>query len=114
MDVLSKLPDDVSHVRHLLFALPLPFSLSRANHELFWPLIDNAYSIRASNNVNFRKKDRRPAHIRHQVSCRFKRSRAVPSASQGKRASSKRLALSYNVSFTLLKFPNYFKYYLLN
>jgi hypothetical protein len=46
MDVLSALPRDIDHVRQLLFTLPVPFSLSQANHDLFWPLIDNVYSIR--------------------------------------------------------------------
>ena len=81
MDVLSALPRDIDHVRQLLFALPVPFSLSKADHKLFWPLIDNTYSIRTSNDVNFRKRDRRPAYVRHNVICRFKRSRDTPSAS---------------------------------
>ena len=81
MDVLSALPRDVDHVRHILFTLPMLFSLSTANHELFWPLIDNAYSIRKSYNVGFRKRDVRPAHKRYEVICRFKRARAAPSAS---------------------------------
>jgi hypothetical protein len=59
IDVLSLLPRDTSHVRNILFTLPLPFSLSRANHEQFWPLIDNAYSIRRSRDVGFRKRDTR-------------------------------------------------------
>ena len=113
MDILSQLPSDISHVRQLLFTLPLPFSLSRANHKQFWPFIDNAYLIRTSNHVTFRKRDARPAHVRHYVICRFKRSRAVPSASQGKRASSKRLAISCDVSFALLEFLNHFEYHLL-
>jgi hypothetical protein len=63
MDVLSALPRDIDHIHHILFTLPMPFSLSTANHELFWPLIDNAYSIRKSYDVGFRKRDARLAKI---------------------------------------------------
>jgi MULE transposase domain len=112
IDILSLLPRDTSHVRNILFTLPLPFSLSRANHEQFWPLIDNAYSIRRSRDVGFRKHDARPAHVRHDVICRFKRARAAPLASQGKRASStKRALIGCDVSFTLLAFPTHYEYY---
>ena len=112
MDVLSALPRDVGHVRQILFTLPVLFSLNKANHELFWPLIDNAYSIRQSESVGFRKRDGRPAHVRHHVICRFKRSRAVPSASQGKRASStKRVITGCDVSFNLLAFSTHYEYY---
>jgi MULE transposase domain len=112
MDVLSALPGDTYHVRHILFNLPMPFSLSQANHKLFWPLIDNVYSIRTSNDVNFRKKDSRPAHVRHYVICRFKRARAAPSASQGVRASStKRVLAGCGVSFHLLAFPDHYEYH---
>ncbi|CAM6004646.1 unnamed protein product [Sphagnum balticum] len=32
----------------------MPFSLSLANHELFWSLINNVYSIRKSHDVGYR------------------------------------------------------------
>lgn len=112
MDVLSSLPRDISHVRNILFTLPLPLSLSRANHEQFWPLIDNIYVIRKTRDVGFRKRDARPAHQRHVVICRFKRARAAPSASQGKRASSsKRIVIGCDVSFALLAFPDHYEYH---
>ena len=114
MDVLSAFPRDVDHVRDILFTLPIPFSLSRANHELFWPLIDNVYLIQTSNNVNFRKRDSRPAHVRHRVICRFRRPRDA-SASQGKRASSaKRIAIGYDISFALLAFSDHYEYHLIS
>ena len=112
MDVLSALPRDINHVRHILFTLPMPFSLSQANHELFWPFIDNAYSIRSTNDVSLRKVDGRPKHVRHHVICRFKRARAAPSASQGKRASStKRATVGCDVSFKLLAFTDHWEYW---
>jgi hypothetical protein len=80
MDVLSSIPRDITHVRYILFDLPIPFSLTRANHELFWPFIDNTYSIRKSRDIGFRKHDQRPAHVYHDVICRFKRAHEVPSA----------------------------------
>jgi hypothetical protein len=113
MDVLSALPRDVSHVRQILFTLPLPFSLSRANQEQFWPLINNVYVIWKTYDVGFRKRDSRPAHQRHKVICRFKRARAAPLISQGKCASStKRVIIGYDVSFTLLAFSGHYEYYL--
>jgi hypothetical protein len=113
MDVLSALPRDTNHVRHLLFTLPLPFSLSQANHELFWPLVDNIYAIRNSENVPFHVRDSRAAHVRHRVICRFKRTRAAPLVSQGKRIlSSKRIISGYDVSFLILAFPKYYEYHL--
>jgi len=112
MDVLSALPRDTDHVRHLLFILPLPFSLSRANHKLFWPLIDNVYSIQTSKDVSLRKRDARPAHVSHRLICRFRRSRATPSASQGKRASStKRVISGCDVTLKLLAFPDHYEYH---
>jgi hypothetical protein len=112
MDVLSALPYDIGHVRQMLFTLPLPFSLSIANQELFWPLINNAYSIRHSENVGPRKRNSRATHVRHCVICRFKRARALPSASQGKHASSiKRNIAGCDVTFHLLAFSDHYKYW---
>ncbi|KAH9203596.1 hypothetical protein DL95DRAFT_501919 [Leptodontidium sp. 2 PMI_412] len=111
MDVLLALPRDTYHVRQLLFALPMPFSLNAANQAQFWPLIDSVYSIRKEYDVGVRKLDSRPAHKRCDVICRFKRARAAPSASQGKRASSsKRIISGCSVSFTLLAFPDHYEY----
>jgi hypothetical protein len=45
MDVLAALLRDTAYVQHVLFTLPLPFSLSRANYKLFWLLINNVYLI---------------------------------------------------------------------
>ncbi len=112
MDVLSALPCDTSHVRNILFTLPMPFSLNIANQKQFWPLINNTYSIRHSKDVGYRKHDSRPAHVRNHVICRFKRARAVPSASQGKRASStKRSAIGCDVTFALLALSDQDEYW---
>jgi hypothetical protein len=113
MDVLFALLHDVGHVRQIFFTLLLPFSLSIANQELFWPLIDNAYAIRHLESVPPRKRNGRAAYVCHRVICRFKQARAVPLASQGKRASStKRNIAGYDVSFHLLAFPDHFEYWL--
>jgi hypothetical protein len=69
MDVLLALLCDTDYVRQLLFTLPLPFSLSIANHMQFWPLIDNVYSIRKEYDVGVCKRDSRPAHKRYDVIC---------------------------------------------
>jgi hypothetical protein len=115
MDILSALLRDIDYVRHILFTLPISFSLSRANYELFWLLINNIYLIQALNNVRFRKRNSRPAHVHHQVICRFKHIYNAPLISQGKyTSSSKHIITSYNVSFALLAFLNYYKYYLFN
>jgi hypothetical protein len=115
MDVISSLPRDTGHMRHILFTLPLPFSLSAANHERFWPLIDNVYSIRRSRDIPERQatwlRAATPCHQLHYVSCRFKRARAVPSTSTGARAStSKRVVSGCDVTFQLLKFEDHVEY----
>jgi hypothetical protein len=75
LDAILALPRDIDHVRDVLFDLPMPFSLSRTNNEQFGPFIDNAYWIRHSDNVAFRKRDGRPAHVQHRVICQLKISR---------------------------------------
>jgi hypothetical protein len=45
------LRNNTSHVRKIIFDILAPFSLNTANHKLFWPLIDNIYSIRYSSDV---------------------------------------------------------------
>ena len=90
----------------------MPFSLNLANQKQFWPLIDNTYLIQTSKEVGIRKRDSRPSHVRYRVICRFKRSHAAPSASQGKRTSStKRAIVSYDVTFALLAFSNHYEYW---
>ena len=108
MDIIQTLPRDTAHVRNILFTLPLPFSLNKANYKLFWPLIDNVYSIRTS-----REATRASDHIYHYVICRFKRARdTTPSASQGIRASTtKRAVKSCDVSFKLLEFANHVEFH---
>jgi hypothetical protein len=115
MDVISSLPRDTGHMRYILFTLPLPFSLSAANHKRFWPLIDNVYSIWMSRDVPERQlttnQVTRPGYQLYYVSCRFKRARAVPSTSTGARAStSKRVVSGYDVTFQLLKFGDHVEY----
>jgi hypothetical protein len=85
MDSLQALPRDTAHVREILFTLPLPFSLSTTNYQLFWPLIDNVYSILVSRGCT------RPNNYRYYyVIYRYKRARdasPVPSQSSSQRAS---------------------------
>ena len=109
MDVLNTLPRDVSHMRQLLFDLPLPFSLSIANYKLFWPLIDNVYSIRNSKHVT----NISGHYTRHYVICRFKRARTLdPTSSAMSRASTtKRSAKSCDVTFRLLEFDNHVEFH---
>jgi len=85
MDTLQALPRDVDAVRNILFTLPLPFSLTSANYTLFWPLIDNVYSIRKSRDVPAGLSRSRggawvPEHKYHYVICRFKRPRDTASS----------------------------------
>jgi hypothetical protein len=110
------MPRNTSHMRYILFTLPLPFSLSVADHERFWPLIDNVYSIRKSRDIPERQvtwsRAATPAHQLQYVSCRFKRARKAPLTSTGARAStSKRVVYGCDVTFQLLKFENYVEYY---
>ena len=98
MDVLQALPRDLASVRHILFTLPAPFSLSIADYKLFWPLIDNVYAIRQSRDVTGRwspdKLHFTPAHKYHYVICRFKRTRdASPSLSQASYANTTKRAI---------------------
>lgn len=109
MDGLASLPRDTAYIRQLLFDLPLPFSLSRANYNLFWPLIDNIYSIRTTSHVTSQSRD----NTRHYVICRFKRTiNTAPSSSLGPRASTtKRIQRSCNAAFRLVKFNNHVEFH---
>jgi len=105
MDVLTSLPCDTAYVRQILFDLPLPFSLSRANYDLFWPLIDNVYSIRMS------RTSRDSTY--HYVICRFKRAyNTTPSSSLGPRAgTTKRVVKSCNTTFRLVEYANHVEFH---
>ena len=105
MDVLSSLPRDTAHVRQLLFNLPLPFSLNRANYDLFWPLIDNVYSIRKTRHVTAKSGD----FTRHYAICRFKRAYNVPpSSSSGPCAGNTKRALkSCDVAFCIIEYDDH-------
>ena len=109
MDVLSSLPRDTAHVRQLLFNLPLPFSLNRANYDLFWPLIDNVYSIRKTRHITSESCD----FIRHNVICRFKRAYNVaPSSSLGPRAgNTKRASQSCDVAFRMIEYDDHVEFH---
>ena len=108
MDVVASLPRDTSHMRELLFALPIPFSLNLANYKLFWPLVDNIYSIRISRPYTSGSGD----YKYHYVICRFKRAYQVtPNSSQGLRATTKRIGRSCNLSFKLLEYANHVEFY---
>ena len=94
MDVVASLPRDNSHMRELLFVLPMTFSLNLANYKLFWPLVDNIYSIRTSRPYTSGSGD----YKYHYVICRFKRAyQVIPSFSQGPRATTKRIGRSSNL-----------------
>jgi hypothetical protein len=76
-------PQFISHMRQLLFDLPLSFSLNTANYKLFWPLIDSVYVIRKTHHVAVESRDLE----RRLMICRFKRAYNVaPSSSLGPRA----------------------------
>ena len=109
MDVVQALPRDIQKQRQLLFSLPLPFSLSTTNYKLFWPLIDNVYSIHKTVHVT-----NHVLHSRHYVNCRFKRVRRAQSqASQSSRASTtKRSIKSCNVTFRILQFVDHVEFQL--
>ena len=86
MDVVASLPRDTSHMHELLFVLPILFSLNLANYKLFWPLVNNIYSIQKSRSYAIRSGD----YKYHYVICRFKRAyEVIPSFSQGPRATTK-------------------------
>ena len=111
MDVLSTLPRDTANTRQLLFTLPLPFSLSRSNYELFWPLVDNVYSIHKTRYVQSQSGD----FIRHLVYCRFKRAyKVTPSSSLGLRAVTKRAFTSYKASSRLLEYTSHVEFHVID
>jgi hypothetical protein len=115
MAALDSLPRDVEFVQNIFFTLPLPFSLTLANHNTYWPLVDNVYSLKNSRDVTARDSDTEihtPAYISRQALCRYKLTRdSVPTSSQ--RASiAKRVAVSCNVSFRVLFFENYIEYHI--
>lgn len=85
---------------NFLFDLPLPFLLNRANYDLFWPLIDNLYSIRVTRHVTSKLGD----FTRHHVICRFKRAyNVVPSSTLGPRGRSSK---SCDVPFRIVEYDN--------
>jgi hypothetical protein len=84
---------------------------SIANYQLFWPLIDNVYSIRQSRDVAAIKSRGRPAHKCHYVICRFKRARdSAPSSSQVA-STTKRAIKSCDVTFQLLEFSDHVEFH---
>ena len=107
MDALSALPSDVASTRDILFKLPIPFSLSLANHERFWPLIDNAYVIRKTRHVT-----RKDPHILYYVICRFgrKRSPIKPIDESKRTTTTKRDDCLCNVAFRILKYTNHVEF----
>jgi hypothetical protein len=111
MDVLNSLPRDTSHMRQLLFDLPIPFSLTIANYKLFWPLIDNVYAIRQSRHVTAKSGD----FTRYNVICQFKRSYNVtPSSSLGPRAGiTKRVSKSCDCGFRMLEYPSHVEFHVI-
>ena len=109
MDSLQALPRDTAKLRNILFTLPLPFSLNTANYKLFWPLIDNVYSIRSSRDTN-----RLSNYRYHYVICRYKRARdTLPASSQSSQRASttKRSIKSCDVSFVIKEFVNHVEFY---
>ena len=109
MDSLQALPRDTAKLQNILFTLPLLFSLNIADYKLFWPLIDNVYSIRTSRDVT------RPRPYQyHYTICRYKRSRIAPPSSQSslQRASTtKRIIQSCDVSFAILEFQDHVEFH---
>ena len=126
MDTLLALPRDPRSTRNILFTLPVPFSLNTANYKLFWPLIDNVYSLRKSRDVPAnmsRAYPNRPAHKHHYVICRFnrardtlsssslKRSRDTPASSSQRGSTTKRAEKSCDVTFHLLEFEDHVEFH---
>jgi len=92
-------PAELSSIRPILFNLPVPFSLTRADYEKFWPFIDNVYITYQSRNYPFQNP---PYGVRY-IRCRHKhdpRDRP-PAPIRGPR---KRAAISCDVRFKLLIF----------
>ncbi|TAQ84793.1 hypothetical protein B7494_g6880 [Chlorociboria aeruginascens] len=108
MDSFQALPRDTPLIRDILFKLPLPFSLNIANYKLFWPLIDNVYSIRRSRHSTLSCD-----YNYHYVICRFKQARdptSIPSSSQ-RASTTKRSIQSCDVSFVIHEFENHVEFY---
>lgn len=104
---LQSLPrdDELRYMRSLLFNLPLPFSLTLATHDIFWPFVDNIYSITKTRQVT-------AGHTVYYVICRLKaisHKRADESTSAKLRQSRKRVQ-SCNAEFRILRFHDYVEY----
>ena len=114
MDTLQALPRDLGPTRNILFTLPVPFSLNIANYRLFWPLIDNVYSIRWSRDVRAngsRAYPNRPAHKHHYVICRLRRARDTPPSLSQRASTTKRAERSCDVTFHLLEFEDHVEFH---
>ena len=110
MDVLVLLSYNTAHVRKLLFDLLIPFSLSRTNYKLFWPLIDNVYLFRIKRHVTDKSGD----YIRHTLICRFKRttSSALGFSLRSRASTTKRSVQSCDVSFIIREYANHVEFHI--
>ncbi|KAH8821826.1 hypothetical protein F5884DRAFT_103455 [Xylogone sp. PMI_703] len=101
MDTIGVPPSEIAKARELLFALPVPFSLTKANYDLYWKFIDNVYTVKKTMSVKVGN-----PHISKYVDCRFKRAYAKPATRP-----TKRVKPSCDVSFKLLIFPDHVAFY---
>lgn len=105
MDHLATLPRDTQSVRALLFSLPLPFSLTLANHKLCWLLVDNVYSIRKS------RAYARARITTHYVACPLMRDTSVSITTIGVTKAVNRRAKSCDIEFKIIEFVDHVEYH---
>ncbi|KAH8811873.1 hypothetical protein F5884DRAFT_293264 [Xylogone sp. PMI_703] len=84
-------PEAISRMREIFFDLPIPFSLSMADHKLFWPLMDDMYSCTDSHPVT-----KGPALNFHYICCRFKTRQKSP--------------ISCNAAFRIIEYADHMEY----
>jgi hypothetical protein len=106
---LQNLPRDteITYMRSILFGISLPFSLTLANHNTFWPFIDNVYLISLSRDYPTAK----PPYGVKYVNCRFKKRQSVVRSTPYKRQPRKRVTQPCDAEFKILLFTNHVEYW---
>jgi hypothetical protein len=102
MDPYSLLPRDpatICHMRARFFNMTLPFRVTRAEYDLYWPIIDNVYIFNKTRCASNASGD----FTRHIVDCRFKRAyKSTPSSRLSSRATTKKIKIQCDVRLRLV------------
>jgi hypothetical protein len=94
---------ELSSIRPILFNLPVPFSLTRADYEKFWPFIDNVYATSLTRDYP----GQNPPYGVKYIRCRHKHTPRAERPSASIRGPRKRTAISCDVQFKILLFQDH-------